>query len=470
MKTVCISLLIYVLAGCRVEGHYVAPDSSPPGDVLWAKQIGGSESDRGRGIAIDSKRNLIAIGSFRQTINPSAELTSIGEDDIYIVKLDSSTGDVIWAKRIGSKQWDGVFGVAVDMSDNIYIGGYFAGSIDFGGGTLTAASVYAAFVLKLDVDGRFGWARKIDGSGTSGYGVRGFPGAIATDGNSVVVVNNYFGSVTVDTTTLTSAEIDMVVLKLSASSGATRWVRSFGGTSDDLATGLALDNSGDLVITGEFNGTINFGGGPFSSEHAAGFLLKLASTDGSHLISKPFGGTGMVYGSALAVDAANNILVTGVFDGAMDLGCPENLRSSQEGLLSDAFLAKYTQAGSCIWARGIGGASGHRGAAAIALSGSGDTTIVGDFCGSISSKNEVLSSASARILLDGFAARVSGDGRFLGAIRTGGTSDDHSLGIAQGNDGRLFMTGLFGGFSEFGRDSLTAIGDSDAFIVGFTPL
>ena len=131
MKMVCIGLLIYVLAGCRVEGHYVPRDSQPPGDVLWARQIGSSEFDQGKGIAIDSGHNLIAVGSFRQTINLGSELTSQGEDDVYVVKLDGSTGDVIWAKRVGGQFPDGVFGVTVDASDNIYIGGNFAGSMDF---------------------------------------------------------------------------------------------------------------------------------------------------------------------------------------------------------------------------------------------------------------------------------------------------------------------------------------------------
>jgi hypothetical protein len=470
MKTFSIGLLICVIAGCRVEGHYVAPDSPPPGDVLWAKQIGGSETDRGRGIAIDSKRNLIAVGSFRQTLNLSAELTSSGEDDLYVVKLDSSTGDVIWVKRVGGKLWDGVFGVAVDASDNIYIGGYFAGSIDFEGETLTTTRESSAFVLKLDPDGGFGWARKIDGSGLPGPAARIMPGAIVTDGNSVVVVNNYTDSLTVDATTLTSAGgFDMFALKMLTSTGEPLWIKSFGGAKEDFATSLAFDKSGNIVISGVFYGTIDFGGGPFSSPNDSGFLLKLASADGSHLVSKQFESTIAAIGSAIIVDSANNILITGFFFGTVDLGCAEKLSSSQERQY-DAFLAKYTQTGACIWARGIGGTSGSREAAAIALSSSDDATIAGNFCGSISFDNEILSSASACSMLDGFAAHFSSTGKYLGSIRFGGTSDDQSTGMVQGNDGRLFMTGHFGSLSEFDRNLLTAIGDSDAFIVGFTPL
>lgn len=470
MKAFRIGLLIYILVGCRIDGYYVAPDGSSPGEVLWTKQLGSNEFDQGKGIAIDNSNNLIAVGSFRQALTTGSELSSNGEDDIYVVKLDSSTGNVIWAKRFGGNFLDSVFGVAVDGASNIYIGGNFAGSVDFGGGPLTSTGEAAAFVLKLDANGSFGWARKIDGSGVAGPSARAVPGAIATDGTAVIVANNFTDSITVDTTTLMSAgSFDMFALKVSASTGETIWVRTFGGTSADFATGIALDSGGNAVFTGTFTGTIDFGGGPTSSgSNSSGFLLKLAKADGAHLLSKQFGGSRESHGSAVAVDSMNNVFIAGGFQGAIDFGCT-NSHSSQVNS-SDMFLVKYTQAGSCIWSKGFGGTSGSRDATAIALSDSGDATVAGGFCGSISFDEEILSSASACGDEDVFTARFASDGTHLGSLRTGGTSDDRGFGIALSSDGRVFMTGHFGGFAEFGHDALNATGDSDAFIVGFAPL
>jgi hypothetical protein len=470
MKPLLIGLLSSII-GCRIDGYYFPPDGPSPGETLWVKQLGGNEFDQGKGIAIDNDNNLVAVGSFRQTLAASSELTSHGEDDIYVVKLNSSTGNVIWAKRFGGTFLDSVFGVAVDGASDIYVGGNFAGSVDFGGGALTSVRESAAFVLKLDANGNFKWARKIDGGGIAGPGGRLVPGAIATDGAMVIVANNYTGSITIDTNTHMSAgSFDMFALKLSASTGDTIWGRSFGGTSADFATDIAFDSGGNVVLTGAFTGAIDFGGGPLSSTpNDSGFLLKLANADGSHLLSRQLTGSRAAHSNAVAVDSMNNIFIAGSFQGHLDLGCANALTSSQVNQ-PDAFLVKYTQAGACIWSRGFGGASGSRDAVAIALSNSGDVAVLGDFCGSISFDEEIFSSASACGDADVFTARFASDGTHLGSVRTGGTSDDRGFGIAQSSDGRVFMTGHFKGFAEFGHDALNATGDSDAFIVGFAPL
>src|SRR5688572_7320790 len=114
MKVPGIGLLICSLVGCRIDGHYYFPDGPSSGEALWVKQLGSEESDYGKSIAIDSNQDLIAVGGFRRKIGAEPELVSNGEDDIYVVKLASSTGSVIWAKRLGGTLLDAVFAVAAD--------------------------------------------------------------------------------------------------------------------------------------------------------------------------------------------------------------------------------------------------------------------------------------------------------------------------------------------------------------------
>ena len=173
---------------------------------------------------------------------------------------------------------------------------------------------------------------------------------------------------------------------------------------------------------------------------------------------------------AIAVDPENNVFVTGVFSGIADLGCINPPITSQAGV-SDFFLAKYTQAGSCIWAKGFGGSAAiyqYRNMASIGVNAVGEISIAGAFEGSISCGGETLSSASSSP--DVFAARFASDGMHLSSVRAGGTSNDYGLGVAQSNDGRFFVTGQFAGFSEFGRYAFNSSGMEDAFIVGFAPL
>jgi len=439
-----------------------------PGTALWVKQIGSEDIDSGVHVRIDGTGDLIAVGQFRRTIMVGPGLTSDGGHDIYVLKLSSSTGGVIWARRFGGTSDDYVSDVTVDGLNNIYICGAFQGTVDFGGGPLTATGSTATYALKFDADGNFGWVRKIDGSGLTG-------GAIAANGNTVIVAGDYTNSITVDTTTLMSAgSVDVFTLKMSASTGATTWFRSFGGLSLDDAGSVALDSGGNVVLTGTFRDTVNFGGGPLSTPGPAslnGFLLKLADASGAHLLSKQFSSRES-HGAAIAIDPANDIYITGGFQESVDFGCASNPTASQANI-ADVFLVKYTQAGSCTWAKGFGGmatTSVSRVVSAIAVNNSGDVAVVGSFCGSISLGGGTLASASACPKTDAFAARFASDGMHLNSVRAGGISDDLGNGIAQSSDGRVFVTGRFSGFAEFGGEALNANGPSDAFIVGFAPM
>lgn len=448
-----------------------------PGEALWVKQLGGTDSDSGESIAIDSNNDLIVVGSFRRTTMAGPELTSNGDSDAYVVKLASSSGNIVWAKRFGGTLTDEAFSVVVDGARNVYISGAFKGTVDFGSGPLTATGSTAIFVLKLDPNGSFVWAQKIENNDLANR-----RSVIATNGNSVIVAGGFFGSITVGTTTATGTGTspDMFVLRMLASTGEVSWVKSFAGTSYEIPQGATLDSNGNAVIAGRFSGTVNFGGGVLAAPDSmsSGFLLKVADVNGAHLLSKRFGGSKNTSGAAIAVDSANNIFVIGDFLDTVDFGCTNQLTATQADI-PDVFLVKYTQAGSCIWAKGFGGtatAAPGRSAAAIAVNNSGDVAVAGSFCGSIWFDGKTLTSASACSTIptdrgmDVFAARFAGDGMHLNSIRAGGTSDDYGRGIAQGTDGRLFVTGRFNGFTEFGGSALNSIGASDTFIAGFGPL
>jgi hypothetical protein len=446
-----------------------------PGAALWVKQVGGTDRDYGRSIAVDGHGDLIAVGAFRGTIAASVtgmDLVSAGGYDLYVVKLAGATGNVLWAKRFGGTADDYISSVAVDGSNNVYVLGSFQGQVDFGSGPLVPTGSTAVFVLAIDQNGGFRWVRKLDGTNL-GAGA----GAITADNAAnVAVAGSYQGTLTVDTMTFTSAGgADLYALKLTGAVGATVWARSFGGASRDYANGVALDGGGNVVLTGMFENAINFGGGPLSVPTGLnGFLLKLASANGQHLLSRQFGGTKLSQGQATAVDPTNSILITGSFQDTMDLGCANTLTSHEAGK-DDVFLAKFSQAGACTWAKGFTGmANGAttaptRAVSAVAVNGAGDVAIAGAFCGSISFGLQPLASASICPETNAFAARFLGDGTHLSSVRAGGTVGGFASGVAQAVDGRFFATGDFSGFAEFGGAALTALGPTDAFIVGFAP-
>ncbi|HEY9851284.1 MAG TPA: DUF4347 domain-containing protein [Leptolyngbyaceae cyanobacterium] len=128
-----------------------------PGDLIWAKKIGGTITDVGKSIAVDSNGNIYTTGSFSGTVDfdpgaGTANLTSAGFSDIFISKFDSA-GNYVWAKNIGGTGNDYGNSIAVDSNGNTYTTGYFSGTGDFdpGAGTanLTSAGGSDIFILKL---------------------------------------------------------------------------------------------------------------------------------------------------------------------------------------------------------------------------------------------------------------------------------------------------------------------------------
>lgn len=440
-----------------------------PGQALWANQFGSAARDAGHGLVIDGNDAVITVGEFSGTIMfGTTALTSAGGTDIYVAKIQTSDGSVVWAKRFGGTSNDVGLDVAVDGANNVYVTGRFLGSVDFGGGALQSGALDDAFALKLGSDGSFGWARKIGGAGFDvGQG-------IAARGNAVVVVGFFNGSMTVDTTTLTSAgSSDIFAMSMATSNGATSWVKSFGGTNGDLATDVAIDNADNVVITGSFAGTVNFGGGAISTPggFSAVLLLKIAGSNGAHLLSQGYGASDAhSRGYGIAIDSANSILLTGEFGGTVSFTCPSAITASQPNLL-DAFLVKLTQAGSCSWVKGFGGTGAFdRNGRGVTVGGADAVAISGSFCGSMTFGGPTLTAAGMCANQDVYAARFMSDGTYLNSVRVGGTGSEFAFGVGQSADGRFYVTGSFQGLAEFGGDAFTSAGDTDAFVVGLEAL
>jgi hypothetical protein len=105
------------------------------GNFVWAKQIGGLFYDRATQLVIDAKSNVYSVGYFKSKIDfdPGISvynLTSTGDFDIYISKLDAS-GNFVWAKKMGGPFEDIGNSIAINTSGNIITSGSFIGTADF---------------------------------------------------------------------------------------------------------------------------------------------------------------------------------------------------------------------------------------------------------------------------------------------------------------------------------------------------
>jgi hypothetical protein len=294
-------------------------DSS--GNWLWAKNAGGPNYDSGCGIAFDTSGNSYVTGTFYSSADfGSTTLTSYGDYDIFIAKLDSS-GNWFWAKNAGGTNVDIGYGIAVDTSGNSYVIGYFeSGIVIFGPTTYLISSGYSdLFIAKLDSSGYCLWAQKAGGTSDDyGYGI-----VVDASGNSYVTGDFYSATATFGSTTLTNTSsgyyCDIFIAKLN-SSGNWLWAKNAGGTGSDRGLGIAVDASGNSYVTGGFEGTATFGSNTLISNGYYDIFIAKLDSSGNWLWVKNAGGTNTDGGCSIAVDASRNSYVTGYFEGTSAAG------------------------------------------------------------------------------------------------------------------------------------------------------
>ncbi|MEO7157307.1 MAG: SBBP repeat-containing protein [Vicinamibacterales bacterium] len=243
---------------------FVAKYAGSNGAYQWARTLYGPSVDIGRGVAVDVNGNVVVTGSFQLTVSDGATyqplMTSAGSVDFFLIKY-SSTGNALWSRSFGGSGDDVAYGVDVDSGGNIAVVGSFHNTMDLGGGPLTSVGLADTFIAKFSPSGSHLWSTRIGGTSDD------VDYAVAMDGAGNVVMTGGYQ--------FTAGQWDIIVAKYSAA-GAPLWSKTFGSTGNDLGFGIAVDSTGNVFVTGYFQGTIDFGGGPVTSSGLTdGFLLSL---------------------------------------------------------------------------------------------------------------------------------------------------------------------------------------------------
>lgn len=293
-----------------------------------------------------------------------SNLTSAGNRDIFILKLDAA-GNFIWAKKIGGTDSESSRSILVDSFGNVYTTGSFRGTADFDPGIGTSNLVSTPgnsdnFISKLDSAGNFIWAKSMGGS-SNNYGY-----SIAIDGSgNVYTTGIFYGTVDFDpgagTTNLTSAGIDDIFISKLDNAGNFIWAKTIGGISSDGGTSIAVDNSGNVYTTGFFQDTVDFDPGVGTSNlitmgNGSIFITKLDTT-GNFIWAKKLGGMNRAAGFSIALDCFDNVYTTGYFEGTADFDPGVGTNNLISAGSEDIFISKLDAAGNFIWAIRKGGPS-----------------------------------------------------------------------------------------------------------------
>jgi hypothetical protein len=273
-----------MLTNAGAFGDVFVAKLTPMGIWEWASSAGGGNSDFAGGVAMDSSGNVVMTGSFSSpmAIFGATTLINLGNRNSFVAKL-TPAGSWLWATRAGESNGDADgYGVAVDGSGSVVVTGSFnTPTLTFGTATITNMGNTDIFVAKLTPAGAWQWATRAGGSGID-------PGSfgVAVDGSDNVVITGSFNSPTVTfgaATLICAGGTDFFVAKLTPA-GVWQWATRAGGSGDDRGSDVALDGSGNLVVTGYFiSPTISFGTTTLTNPNSpfpALFIASLSPTTG----------------------------------------------------------------------------------------------------------------------------------------------------------------------------------------------
>lgn len=253
---------------------------------------------------------------------------------------------------------------------------------------------------------------------------------------------------------------DVFMASYRESNGSHRWSQSYGGSDSDSVDDLAIDSNGDIIIVGNYAGTVNFGG---SSDLAGSgnnlFVAKYDGTTGAHIWSLGFD---LALDGSVAIDSNNDVIVTGLYTGETSLGGPTLPYVGS----FDAFVAKFNGAsGAHIWSRGWGGTSADspRG---VAVDGNDNVIVVGNFQGTTNLGGGSMTSDGGQ---DGFVAKYLGtNGNHDWSFRFGSTSSDGAVAVGTNKtNSDVYVAGFISGTVNLGGSDLSSAGVQDIFWARF---
>jgi len=324
---------------------------NPQGDLLWAKNVGGNGQDAGYSLLTDTLQNVCVAGFYSGTgdFDPGTgvfNLTAVGARDIFVLKLDSY-GDFQWAISVGGAGDDFGRSLDSDASGNLYITGLFYGTVDFNPGAensyLTSNGQNDAFILKLNEEGDFIWAKNIGGATNDGAL------SIAVDAiGNVYTAGGYSDIVDFDPGAQLAYQVpvgsnDSFILKLD-SSGNFVWVRSLGGTANVNTYALNIDLYGNINATGSFHETADFDPGQevfnLTSDGLSDIFILRIDPSGNFVWGQRIGGEGFDRGVDIKTDASGSIYITGDFSNTCDFDPRDGITNLTSAGFQDAFLLK----------------------------------------------------------------------------------------------------------------------------------
>ncbi len=237
------------------------------------------------------------------------------------------------------------------------------------------------------------------------------------------------------------------------SNGNFVWAKSIGGTFDDNVMGFEKDRQGNLYLTGAYQGSTDFDPGPGvvnlpAPPFANSYILKL-DKEGNFLWVKSIA----CIGNTLDIDDSGNILIGGDFGGTVDFdpGTAVFNMTNNLPLYRDMFVLKLTNDGNFLWAkqiRSLGAANYQQ--FGLETDASGNVFFAGNFTNSSDfDPGPAAVSLTSNGSDDAFILKLNAQGDYQWVKQFGSTLSDKAFALEVDKQGNVFTTGSFSGTVDF---------------------
>jgi hypothetical protein len=298
-------------------------DSS--GNLLWNGFYGSASAEWGEAIVLDSSGNIyvagLGYGIWGNPINAYS-----GGGDIIVACLNSS-GNRLWNTFLGSSNEDECKGMALDSSGNVYVAGM--SDATWGSPKNAYSGDYDGVVACLNSSGNLLWNTFLGSTDTDYF----WDVSLDSSGNVYVTGNS---NATWGSPINTHSGGDDVVVARLDSSGNLLWNTFLGSLTYDIGSGIELDNSGNIFVSGRSGATW---GSPINTySGGSGDALVACLNSSGNLLWNTFLGSAAGYAEShsITMDSMANIYVTGISNASW--GSPLNAYNG----LWDVFVTKMT--------------------------------------------------------------------------------------------------------------------------------
>jgi hypothetical protein len=421
--------------------------------LAFSTYLGGSATDSGEGIAIDSAGNAYITGDTASANFPvtagafQTALASPFEVDAFVTKMNSTGTALIYSTYFGGANRDRGNDIAVDAAGNAYITGLTeSGDLPTTPGAFRTTPVgtdeFDAFAMKLNATGTALVYSTYLGP-VIGIGI-----TVDSTGNAYIAgqANGDYPTTPGAAQTVPGGSSDAFVTKLNSTGTALVYSTLLGGSGFDFANEIAIDSAGNAYVTGQAEAGFpitpgafqtSFNGGPFDA-----FVTKLNSTGSALVYSIFLGGSGNDSGNGIVVNASGNAFVTGSSDSPnfpVTAGAFQTVKADG----TDAIVTELNTTGTALVYSTYLGGNGSDVAADIALDTAGNASLVGITGSSdFPTTADAVQSASAGNN-DAFITRLNATGTALVfSTYLGGINAEGARSVAVDSTGSIYVTGV----------------------------